>query len=313
MEQERCERCGRNLGAAREGTHYCERCMHSIEQNGSRGLWIATIAMLVGLVALAAGLALLAPRLGSEITGTGRLFIGLVVTILPALLWLALFYQQDRLEPEPRAFVISLFILGFLMGGAVAQPLLRSVFEVQRWAEPGSMMHLLSATLLNGLITASLTYFAVRFTVFPTEEFDERIDGIIYGTAAALGLGVAANLIYLLENGTISLGVGALTIIVTSLVYATFGAIVGYFLGLIKPGGGPDWLGPAGVIVAAVLHGLYEWLTSRLGQTGGLSYNPWPGLIVTALFSLATFGLVFMLIRNAYKGMTLPAVEESAA
>lgn len=312
MERERCERCGRDLGNAREGTHYCTRCMHSIEQNGSRGLWTATVAMLVALVAIAAFMALAAPTFLSEVSGTGRLFIGLVMTFLPALLWLALFYQQDRLEPEPRGFVISLFILGFLMGGAVAQPLLRSVFEVQRWADPGSLTHLLSATLLNGLITAALTYFAVRFTVFPSPEFDERIDGIIYGTAAALGLGVSANLAYLLENGTISLGVGALTIIVTSLAYATFGAVVGYFLGLIKPGGGPSWLGPAGVIVAAVMHGIYEWITTRLGQ-GGLSYNPIPGLLFTAVFSLLAFGVVFMLIRNAYRAMTLPAVEEATS
>lgn len=286
--------------------------MRAIETDGSRGLWVATLAMLLGLIALAVVLALVAPETTGAVGGTGRMLLGLVVALLPALLWLALFYQQDRLEPEPRAFVVSLFVLGFLMGGAVAQPLLRSVFEVQRWATPGSVEHLLSATLLNGVITAALTYFAVRFTVFPSDEFDERIDGIIYGTAAALGLGVSANMAYLLENGTISLGVGALSIIVTSLAYASFGAIVGYFLGLIKPGGGPDWLAPAGVLVAALLHGLYEWLAAQIGG-GGLTYNPWPGLILTAVFSLAVFGLVFALIHRAYQAMTIHTPEESAA
>lgn len=312
MERERCERCGRDLGEARAGTHYCARCVRAIKTDGSRGLWVATLAMLIGLVALAMVLALVAPQMTGAVGGTGRMLLGLVVALLPALLWLALFYQQDRLEPEPRAFVVSLFILGFLMGGAVAQPLLRSVFEVQRWATPGSLEHLLSATLLNGLITASLTYFAVRFTVFPSDEFDERIDGIIYGTSAALGLGVSANMAYLLENGTLSLGVGALSIIVTSLAYASFGAIVGYFLGLIKPGGGPDWLAPAGVIVAALLHGIYEWLSAQVGS-GGLTYNPWPGLLLTALFTMGVFGLVFALIRRSYRAMTIHLPEEASA
>ncbi|HEX8680936.1 MAG TPA: PrsW family glutamic-type intramembrane protease [Ardenticatenaceae bacterium] len=311
MNVERCARCGRELGADRAGTHYCDACLRTVARAGSGGLWRATAALLVLLVAGGAALAFLAPTLTNAVDGTVRLLLGLVLTIVPALLWLSLFYAQDRLEPEPHNYVISVFVLGALLGGAVAQPLLREVFAIQNWAQSGTLTHLLAAILLPGVITATLAYFAVRFTVMPTSEFDERVDGIIYGTAAALGLGVAANLTYLMENGTISLGVGALHIIITSLAYATFGAVLGYFLGLIHPGGGPGWLAPAGVLMAAVLHGLYEWIEGQLG-TGGLGYNPWPSLLATALFAALTFALTFYLLRRAYQSMALAPVERGA-
>lgn len=312
MERERCGRCGRDLGADREGTYYCEPCLQTLTLSGSGGMWQATLAVLVVLFLGGASLAILAPTLGETITGSGRVLLGLVLTIVPALLWLFFFYSQDRLEPEPHTYVVSIFILGILLGGAVEQPLLRDLFEVQRWVEPGSLNHLLSSTLLSGLLTASLTYAAVRFTVMPTDEFDERVDGIIYGTAAALGLGVAANLAYMIDNGTISLGVGTLHIVVTSLAYATFGAIVGYFLGMIRPGGGPDWLAPVGVLVAGLLHGLYEWMNAQLG-TGGLGYNPWPSLIATTIFAGLIFGLVFYLLRRAYQEMIIHVPHERSA
>jgi protease PrsW len=266
---------------------------------GSSGLWAATLSALVVMLIGGVVLALLAPTLTGVMDGTGRLLVGLALTIVPALLWLLLFYQLDRLEPEPHHYVIGVFILGILLGGAVEQPLIRDVFQATRWLEPGTLTYLLGATLLYGVLTASLAYAAVRYTVLNTAEFDEPVDGIIYSTAASLGLGVAANLSYLADNGTISLGVGATQIVITSLAYATFGAVLGYFLGLVRPGGGPAFLVPVGVIAAGVLQGLYQWIETQLGR-GGLTYSPWPSLLATALFAALAFGLVFVLIGRSY-------------
>jgi RsiW-degrading membrane proteinase PrsW (M82 family) len=266
---------------------------------GSNGLWVATLIALAVMVLGGVGLALLAPSLTGALDNTGRLIVGLGLTIVPALLWLLFFYQQDRLEPEPHHFVLGVFMLGILLGGAVEQPLTRDVFQTTRWMEPGTLTYLLAATLLNGILTASLAYAAVRYTVMTTNEFDEPVDGIIYATAASLGLGVAANLGYLADNGTISLGVGAVQIVITSLAYATFGAVLGYFLGLVRPGGGPAFLVPIGVLAAGFLQGLYQWVETQLGR-GGLSYSPWPSLIATAVFAALAFGLVFVLIGRSY-------------
>jgi RsiW-degrading membrane proteinase PrsW (M82 family) len=150
-----------------------------------------------------------------------------------------LFYAQDRLEPEPHHYVLGLLVVGALLGGTVEQPLTRGIFQIHRWVQVGTFAQLVTDILVTGVLTAEMVYATVRFTVLPTAEFDERVDGIIYGTSVALGLGIAANMSYLADNGAVSIGVGTLQIIVTSLAYATFGALVGYFLGLVKPGGAP--------------------------------------------------------------------------
>ncbi len=312
MSRETCGRCGRDLGEAREGVYYCDACLKDAAHSGGRGVWWTTILLLLLLVGGGVVLAMKAPAL--QISAQSRLLIGLGLTIIPALLWMAIFYLQDRLEPEPRSYVIAVFVLGILLGGAIEQPLLRDVFEANSWLVQGphrwSINYLAGLFLLKGMLTAALTYAAVRYTVMPTSEFDERVDGIVYGTAAALGLGVAANLAYLTDQGTISLGVGALQIIITSLAYATFGAIVGFFLGWIKPGGGSSLLAVVGVVLAAVINALYDWIESQLGtRVLGGGYNPWPALAATAVFALLAFGLAFLLISRAYKAMVLPPTE----
>lgn len=263
------------------------------------GLVRATVALLLLLIVVGVVLTAFAGSF-SDVSETVRLIVGLVLAVVPALLWLGLFYAQDRLEPEPHHYVLGLLVVGALLGGAVEQPLLREIFQVQRWAESGTFAHLLADILLNGVLTAALVYATVRFTVLPTPEFDERVDGIIYGTSVALGLGIAANLSYLADNGTVSIGVGTLQIIVTSLAYATFGALVGYFLGLVKPGGAPGLYAGVGVLVAGVVHGLYLYITSLFGKsTSGLSYNPWPSLICTTIFAVLVFAVVFVLIQRS--------------
>lgn len=275
------------------------------------GLVRATIALL--LLSFIAG-AVLTAFGGTlfELSDVTRLIVGLVLAIVPAVLWLVLFYAQDQLEPEPHHYVVGLFLLGALLGGAVEQPLLRDILQVQRWSESGLFTELVANIFVHGLITAALVYAAVRFTVLPTPEFDERVDGIIYGTSVALGLGIAANLSYLFDNGTVSIGVGTMQVIVTSLAYATFGALVGYFLGLVKPGNAPTWYAGLGVLVTAVVHGLYLYVAGLFGGTSdGFSYNPWPPLISTTIFAAVVFAVVFLLIRKTV-GRTATVEETSA-
>lgn len=263
------------------------------------GLLRATVALLLTLVLVGVALTAFAGSFG-DLSETPRMVVGLILAIVPAILWLGLFYAQDRLEPEPHHYVVGLFILGALLGAAVQQPFLRNVLEVQRWSNLSTGGQLLSMIFVDGVLTAALVYIAVRFTVLPTAEFDERVDGIIYGTAVALGLGIAANLTYLFEHGTVSIGVGTMQLIVTSLAYATFGALVGYFLGLIKPGGAPGWYAGLGVLVTGIVHGLYLYVSGLFTRSAtSLSFNPWPSLICTAVFAVLVFAVVLALIQRS--------------
>ena len=112
------------------------------------------------------------------------------------------------------------------------------------------MIAITGSILVGGLITQFLLYAAVRYSVFNSSEFDQRIDGIIYGAAAGLGYATMQNIQYVVGNGGVNLGIGALTIAVEALSLASLGGISGYFLGRAKfDKMGALWL-PLGIALA---------------------------------------------------------------
>jgi hypothetical protein len=89
---------------------------------------------------------------------------------------------------------------------------------------------------------------------------------------------------------------------VTALALASFGGLVGYFLGRCKFEDEPLWWMPAGLALAAILDGLFiyvrgEITTTAVGLRGG-GYNPWPGLILGAVVAGVTFGVLFYLMSR---------------
>ena len=61
-----------------------------------------------------------------------------------------------------------------------------------------------------------------------------------------------------------------------------------------------------GIAIAATLNGLFSWLSGEITHTSikltgvdaGGGYNPWPALILGAVFAAAVLGTVFFLIRQ---------------
>lgn len=254
----------------------------------------------IGAVVIFAALASLAGRaLGPSLNGAALALVGVVVAIVPALIWLAVFYQQDQREEQPKRLVFGVFILGALLAVAVGQPIIRGLFAVQDWLGADPVTAILGSILVIGFVQEFLKYAAVRYTVFYEPEFDERVDGIIYGAAAGLGYATALNVQYVVERGGVALAVGAITISVVALAHASFSGIMGYFIGREKfERLGPLWL-PAGLIVASALDGIVTYVLSQVPLLGqSFSYNPWYGLIVATIIAALVFAGIFAIIRR---------------
>ena len=225
------------------------------------------------------------------------MIVGAILALAPAALWLAVFYQQDRLEPEPTVYLLGVFALGALLASAIGQPLINGFFRVNAWADGSLMLRLVAGILIVGVIQEFLEYAAVRYSVFNSADYDEQTDGIIYGAAAGLGYATMLNIAYIVGNGGVDLGVGAARVAVTALAHASFAGVTGYFLGRAKfEKRGPLWL-PSGVILAAVLNGI---MTVALGQISraGLQTTPLRGLILAAAIAVVTFGVLFTIMRR---------------
>ncbi len=284
------------------GRPYCTSCYASVTAD-RRGVWWASLIGAGVLVIFVLLVALIAGLTRPDLQGGGLLVVSIILALVPAVIWLAIFYAQDVREPEPKRLVASVFLLGALLAQAVGRPVTEGLFQVSQWmATAGPLLHILAAIFIIGFTEMFLVYAAVRFSVYGLPEFDERVDGVIYGTAAALGYATVLNVAFVVESGGVDLVAGVIRVAVTALALASFGGVLGYFLGRCKFEDEPLWWMPAGLALAAVLDGLFiyvrgEITTTAVGLRGG-GYNPWPGLILGAVVAGVTFGVLFYLLSR---------------
>lgn len=263
-----------------------------------RGFWIAALIELVGLLLFVGIFNLLLDRIGGGLSGFPLIALGLLMSATPAVLWLGFFHRMDRFEPEPKAKLFGVFILGALAAAGVAVPFLENFFAIDTWLYDSFATQLVGGILLVGFVEEGLVYLVVRYGIYADPEFDERVDGVIYAVAAGLGLATVLNFSYVLEHGGVDLGIGSVRVVVTALAHASFAGILGYFLGQARFEKTPIWYLPAGLTLTAVLNGLFFLLEDRV--TGaGLTVNPWNGLLLALVFAGVSLAAVFWLISRA--------------
>jgi RsiW-degrading membrane proteinase PrsW (M82 family) len=256
--------------------------------------WVL-VAALIGFILVVVGIATYAEP---TLEGGALIVTGIILALVPAAIWLIFFYLQDRVEPEPKRYVIGIFVLGALVASAVGIPLVNDVFEVTDWLYYSPLVHLLGGILVIGFTQEFLKYAVVRYSLYGSQEFDERMDGVIYGTAVGLGYGTMLNIHYVISNAGVDPSVGVIHMAVTALAQASFAGIMGYFLAQDKFEGKPVWWMPLGLALAAVLNGLFIFVRD-LASVRGLQFNPWNSLILATLIALITLAALFWLMRRA--------------
>lgn len=257
--------------------------------------WRSGLAALLGLVAFVVIMRVL-PQGGLQ--GTWLLAAGIVLALVPALLWLSFFYQQDRREPEPKRIVFRVFLAAAVLASGAGLPIIRNLFRVEEWSQGSPWLRLVGLILAVGFTQEVLKYAAIRYTVFPTSDFRTRVDGTLYGVAAGLGYATVLNLEYVLFHQGVILFVGAIQMVNTALAQAGFAAVTGYFLAGAKYGDRPIWWVPAGLITAATLNGVFAMLRHEV-SVRGLSYDPLNALILAIAFVAVALGILFAMIRRA--------------
>jgi RsiW-degrading membrane proteinase PrsW (M82 family) len=261
------------------------------------GFWRATLVQILGMAALAAVVSLLAQLIG-PLSGTPLIVAGVLLAVVPSALWLWFFYQQDRLEPEPKAQVAGVFLLAFLLADVVGRRAVNEWFRPAEWASANTITSLLASVLIIAVISQLIIYVVMRVLVYDTEEFDERMDGIIYGTVAGLGVATLGNLTFVLANDGVALGPGVVQTVTTALAQASFGGLQGWFMAEAKFEHKPAWWVPLGFALATLLNGVFSWLIGEIGVSG-LQVNPWRSLIFGVLVALFAFlGLAALMRRT---------------
>jgi protease PrsW len=281
---------------------YCAKHYAKVGNNRA-SVWRTSLISLTALVVFAVVVALIVGLTQPTLSGAALTWAGILLALVPALLWLVFFYAQDRFEPEPKRYVLGVALIGALLAAAIGIPVVRNLYRVQDWLGYSLGVYLLGSVLVVGYVQEFLKYAAVRYSVYLLPEFDERMDGVLYGTAAGLGYATMLNFRYVIDSGGVDLGVGIVRIVVTALAQASFAGISGYFLGRAKFEDEPVWWLPLGVSIAAVLNGVFTVVLGGLTRTRamvtGQMATPWPGLVLATVVAAVTLGVLLALIRRA--------------
>jgi RsiW-degrading membrane proteinase PrsW (M82 family) len=193
--------------------------------------WQSAILAVVGVLVFVGIVIGLDAAFQPQLTGTSLIIVGIILATVPAILWLVFFYLQDHVEPEPKREVFKIFIVGLALASAIGIPLTDQVFRVEDWLYRSSTSLVLGSIFVIGAIEAFIIYLTVRHFIYDSDEFNERTDGMVYGTAAGLGYATALNVQFILGSGGAALGGAEVFIAEVALAHAAFAGVLGYFLG----------------------------------------------------------------------------------
>ncbi len=212
----------------------------------------------------------------------------IVVGAAPSVFLLVFFYLKDRYEPEPRGHVALAFGKGALAtvpAYAASWALARAVGD--EWLALGGLpARAFDAVVLAAACEELPKWIAFLF-VYRWNEFDEPLDGVVYGVALALGFATVENVLCVARDG---LGVGVLRALFAVPAHALFGAVMGYYFGRAKFGGGRALVAVA-LVAAVALHGAYDFILQAL--------RGWFMYAAVALGSLALWAFVLRRVHRA--------------
>ena len=153
----------------------------------------------------------------------------LLATILPSILIISLFVFSDKFR-EPKFEIIKVFFYGIL----ITIP----AYFLNSYIGDALQNTQLNIALINSFFTAApveegLKLSVLYFLVYKMKDFNEPIDGIVYGVCASLGFATLENIyyVYLLADyfETSSMSLALLRAFSAVPAHAVFGLFMGYF------------------------------------------------------------------------------------
>jgi len=209
------------------------------------------------------------------------------MTIAPIFVIILYINIKDKYESEPKKLLFISFLLGAIIS-VVITTLLYSVFDIvvplpnhySIWQQ------FVKAFFVIGFSEELSKYVIVRYYAQRQKEFNEPFDGIVYAVMVSMGFAATENIFYVLEGGYQVAVIRAVTAVPA---HATFGILMGYFMGKAKFSNSRAKLNSIGLLLAILFHGAYDFF---------LFIDFIPGISIGAFISLF---IGILLSRKAIK------------
>ncbi len=241
----------------------------------ARGLRAGLVAA-IGSAIVLPGLVLLA-LLALTVPSTTGLAVSALAAAMPVPLYTSVILWLDRHEREPSWLLATAFVWGAVVASALAgaaNTVLEILLLIRFGPEPAM---LLAAPVVAPLVEESAKGAALLLIAWRLRhEFDNAVDGIVYGGLVGLGFAMTENILYFgrayLAGGLPSVGLLFLVrVVAVGFAHSMFTGMAGAGLGLARerpPGGGRWVLAVGGYLVAVSLHALWN-LVAMLGIIQG--------------------------------------------
>ena len=155
-----------------------------------------------------------------------------LATIIPAILLVYIFYTFDRF-PEPKKYIIITFILGIVIAFPAGYLNLLSINYLNNNIGYNSPYFFLKTLIPGPVIEELLKYFILIFYCLRLSDFDEPMDGLVYGSTAALGFAMIENFDYVYNASSFNTSwqdVAWQRAFLTIPMHGSTGVILGFFL-----------------------------------------------------------------------------------
>ncbi|MBN4070700.1 PrsW family intramembrane metalloprotease [Olleya sp. AH-315-F22] len=211
----------------------------------------------------------------------------LISALAPVFVIIIYIYIKDKYEKESKRILAYTFALGAVISIAITT-LLYKIFDLflpipndfSVWQQ------FVKAFFIVALIEEFSKYIIVRYYNQPRKGFNEPFDGIIYAVMVSMGFAAVENIMYVSQGGLEVALIRAFTAIPA---HATFGVLMGYFMGKAKFSNNKMKWNLIGLSSAILFHGTYDFF---------LFINFIPGISIGAFISLI---IAIVLSKKAIK------------
>ena len=200
--------------------------------------------------------------------------------LVPPLILLYIIYKMDKIEREPVNLLVSLFLRGAvgMFPILILELIGDRVVSIFSWSQ---LLYLFFAYfVIPGFIEEGVKYVVVIRRAWNDPNFNYTFDAVVYAVFASLGFAAVENIMYVVTSGFSTAVVRAIFSIPG---HAMFGVVMGAGLAKAKRLEVQGEIQAAEAaknrawILAAILHGLYDFL---LVAFGGVFYLYFVGLVI---------------------------------
>ncbi len=190
----------------------------------------------------------------------------IAIAIAPGIAICLYIFYKDIYNREPKLHLILSFVLGCL---AIIPAI---YFERYfKYTADGSVAGVAVFSYVIVAFSEEFSKFAgLRLYSYNKKSFDEPLDGIVYGVIVSMGFATVENLAYVLNYAKMGMGleVGLKRMFLSVPAHASFGVVMGYFIGRAKfDPKNRVMLMVAGLVSAIILHGTYDFFLFVYGTT----------------------------------------------